>query len=90
MAKRHQKRNGDPPTEGERQKHLRTASEIVVAIGGNSVLAKLTGRKTQHITNWKAQGTLPPATYLVVTDELRRLGYDAPPELWRIISLPPK
>jgi hypothetical protein len=77
------KPNGDQPI---RRRRLRTAAEIVAALGGNRSVSILTDRTSQHVTNWKATGKLPPQTFLIVQRELNRLGYEAPPELWRISS----
>ena len=62
---------------------LTSAREIIAIMGGNQPVAKLTGRKTQHVTNWKKDG-FPADTFLILTDALARLGYRASPELWGI------
>lgn len=65
-------------------KKCSTAAQIVFALGGNGPVAELTGRKTQHVTNWKDAGRLPANTYLVLKDALARKGYTASPKLWGI------
>ena len=66
---------------------LTSARDIIAAIGrdeGNAPIAALTGRKTQHVTNWKTEGRLPADTFLVVSAKLAELGYRASPKLWGI------
>jgi hypothetical protein len=33
---------------------LTTASDVIDALGGTTMVARLTGRKPQHVTNWRA------------------------------------
>jgi len=66
------------------QRALRSARAIIAAIGGNGPVAVLTGRKTQHVTNWKHGGRLPASTFLVLTAALAERGYRASPKLWGI------
>ena len=66
-------------------KELGSADAIIAAIGqGNGPIAALTGRKTQHVTNWRSEGRLPADTFLVVSAKLAELGYRASPRLWGI------
>ena len=67
-----------------RRRRLTSARAVIAAMGGNGPVAALTGRKTQHVTNWKAGGRLPADTYLILTDALAREGYHASPKLWGI------
>jgi hypothetical protein len=72
---------------------LMSVRDIIAAIGGdegNGPIAALTGRKTQHVTNWKTEGRLPADTFLVVSAKLAELGYRASPELWGITTPPSK
>ena len=64
-------------------KELTSAREIIAAMGGNQPVAALTGRKTQHVTNWKSDD-FPADTFLIMTDALAKLGYRASPKLWGI------
>jgi len=63
---------------------LRTADEVIDALGGTAATARFTGRKDQHVSNWRAAGRLPADTYLIVTKELKRLRKKASPSLWGI------
>lgn len=73
-----------PARKRARNRVLKSATAIIAAIGGNGPVAELTGRKTQHVTNWKHDGRLPANTYLILTDALAEKGYRASPELWGI------
>ena len=66
---------------------LCSARAIIEKIGGkdgNGPIAELTGRKTQHVTNWKKEGRLPAETFLVVSKRLAELNCYASPKLWGI------
>lgn len=63
---------------------LGTPAEVIYILGGNQMVATLTNRKTQHVSNWKAFGRLPSETYLVLSARLAAIGYAAGPELWGI------
>ena len=67
---------------------LYTLPAVINALDGLSSVAELTGKKAQHVWNWKHKGKFPPATFLVITQELHKRGFDAPPELWRITTAP--
>lgn len=63
---------------------LKTAGEVIDALGGTQATANLTGRKAQHVTNWRASGRLPASTFLVLSKELEERGKSAPPSVWGI------
>ena len=63
---------------------LQTADEVIDALGGTGATARLTGRKAQHVTNWRAAGRLPADTFLILKTELKGRGKTAPPALWGI------
>lgn len=63
---------------------LKSAGEVIDALGGTVATAHLTGRKAQHVTNWRASGRLPANTFLVISKELRERGKLAPPSVWGI------
>lgn len=65
---------------------ITTARDVVDAIG-RSRLMEITGKKPPHVSNWLAAGHFPAETFNVMTTELDRLGYKAPPKLWRQIQL---
>ena len=81
-----------PRRRGRALNELDSARAIIAAIGGdegNGPIAALTGRKTQHVTNWKNEDRLPADTFLIVSAKLAELGYRASPELWGITPVEP-
>jgi hypothetical protein len=79
-----------PRRRGRALNELDSARAIIAAIGGdegNGPIAALTGRKTQHVTNWKTEDRLPADTFLIVSAKLAELGYRASPELWGITPI---
>lgn len=63
---------------------LTSASDVIDALDGTTAVARLTHRKPQHVTNWRASGRLPPATFLILSGELKNRGKTAPSALWGI------
>lgn len=65
-------------------RELQTASEVIDRLGGTAATARLTGRRDQHVSNWRRSGRLPADTFLVMKVELRGRGCTAPAKLWGI------
>lgn len=65
-------------------RELQTADDVIDALGGTASTARLTGRKSQHVSNWRASGRLPADTFLSLRAALEKRGYTAPPALWRM------
>lgn len=63
---------------------IRSTEEIINRLGGTFEVARLTGSLPSAVSNWKTVGHFPPALFLVIGQALARLGYKAPPSLWRI------
>lgn len=63
---------------------LDTVDAVIEALGGRMVVAELTGRLPQQVTNWRAAGTFSPTTFLVMTTALDAIGVRAAPRLWRM------
>jgi hypothetical protein len=63
---------------------LTTVDAVINELGGTSATAKITGRKDQHVSNWRAARRLPANTFLILQAELRERGKTAPPSLWGI------
>lgn len=61
---------------------LSSASEVMDALGGNGAVAELTGSTNKAVWNWRASGSFPSNTYVVLTDALRAIGKTAPDSLW--------
>jgi hypothetical protein len=65
---------------------LQTAEQVIQAVGGAAATARLTGRKPQHVWNWKNAGRFPADTFLIISEELKTSGKTAPPSLWGIVE----
>lgn len=65
-------------------KTLSTASEVIDAVGGTFRAAAILNFKPQRVSNWRSRNRLPPETFLVLGDELRRRGFEASSDLWGI------
>lgn len=65
-------------------RELQTAGDVIDALGGTAETARLTKRKSQHVSNWRAAGRLPPKTFLIVKKELAARGLTAPSRVWGI------
>lgn len=65
---------------------LNTTVEVIEALGGLRSVAALTGRKPGAAWNWKKSPTFPSDTYVVMQDEIARMGHSAPPSLWGMVA----
>lgn len=65
-------------------RELQTAGDVIDALGGTAETARLTKRKSQHVSNWRAAGRLPADTFLIMLAELRERDCNASPKLWGI------
>jgi hypothetical protein len=63
---------------------LQTVEAIIDALGGTAATARLTGRKANHVSNWRSTKRFPANTYLIMQQELRSVGKAARPEHWGI------
>ena len=63
---------------------LETATAVIDRLGGTTATARLTGRKPQHVTNWRASGRLPADTFLIMRQALEGCQATAPVGLWGI------
>lgn len=61
---------------------LQTVQDVIQALGGTAETARLTGKRSNHVVNWRNDGRFPAATFLLLTDQLRKRGCNAPPSLW--------
>ncbi len=66
--------------------HLETARAVIDWLGGTTAVSRLTARKPQHVTNWKASGRLPSDTFLIMRLALKNAGATAPTALWGIVE----
>lgn len=63
---------------------LSTASEVIDALGGTAVVARLTKRSQQSVTNWRANGRIAPGVFLIMREALEQKGLQASPSIWGI------
>jgi hypothetical protein len=68
--------------------HLSSTTEIIDLLGGNHVVAALTASTAKAVSNWRAAGTFPSNTFLLIKSELLRHGVTAPDHLWSMRELP--
>ncbi len=61
---------------------LSSIDEVIVALGGPAATARLVARSPQAVTNWRAEGRMPPKLYLVMHAALAQRGKRAPASLW--------
>lgn len=64
-----------------------TAEAVIVELGGISAVAELTGVKYVTAHHWKAKGSFPPRTHVLMTKALSSRCAMAPDTLWRMISM---
>lgn len=69
-------------------KTLRTAQEVVDALGGLAAVCELTGANNKQAWNWTGRADAFPAnTYFVMIRALRRRRATAPPHLWSMVGI---
>lgn len=62
---------------------LSTVTEVTVAMGGATALAEFCRVTIAAVSNWRAEGWIPPARYLAISTELARRGYRVTPSVFR-------
>lgn len=67
---------------------LHTTVEVMAALGGDTAVATITGRKVSAVWNWKKFQTFPADTYVAMTTALAGHGHFASPALWRQVGVP--
>lgn len=63
---------------------LNSTDEVIDALGGTSKVANLAGVIPQAVSNWRAAGSFPPDTYVLLKAALKKNGKSAPDSLWRM------
>lgn len=66
---------------------LLTVSEVIDALGGTAVVARLLGLTMGAVTNWRATGRINSKFFLILSAALADKGLSAPPDLWGIRPL---
>jgi hypothetical protein len=66
-------------------KKLTSAAEIVEVLGGKDAVAEMCKSTDKAVWNWHGYfDCFPPRTYVVMVQKLEKLGYTAPPYLWKM------
>jgi hypothetical protein len=65
-------------------KTLTTFRQVERQLGGIPLIATLTKRSEQNVSNWRTRGYFPAIMWLVISDALGKRGYDAHPALFRL------
>jgi hypothetical protein len=66
-------------------KILTELADVVKVLGGPKRLAALTSATREAVWNWiNLFEAFPPNTFVIMTDELKKLGYGAHPPLWKM------
>jgi hypothetical protein len=63
---------------------LRTAAEVIDALGGTYAVGRLVKRDPSHVSRWRKRDSFPPQVFL---QALERRGHSAPPILWGQVAL---
>ncbi len=67
---------------------IQTVDDVIDALGGTGATARLTSRKPQHVSNWRAEKRLAAETYEILQDQLRARKLKASSILWGITPAP--
>jgi hypothetical protein len=66
-------------------RYLRSAQDVVDALGGLAAVCELTGANTKQAWNWAGRADqFPACTYVVMIRALNRRGATAPARLWNM------
>lgn len=64
--------------------NLETVADVFTALGENPGVEAITGSKPSTLSMWRAAGSFPSNTYVVLTEALRARGKTAPDSLWKM------
>lgn len=62
--------------------HLTTVDEVIDALGGTSVVAKMTRRSLSAVSNWRAEQRINPRCFQMMITALLEKGFTAEGSLW--------
>jgi hypothetical protein len=66
-------------------KTLTNVADIAEVLGGPKGIARMTFANPHAVNNWLgAFKAFPPNTYVIMTEALKELGYNALPRLWKM------
>jgi hypothetical protein len=63
---------------------LRTATQVIDALGGNRPVADLLGVTPAAVSNWRHFGVFPAYTYVVLSEIIRSQDYVVSDRLWAV------
>jgi len=63
-------------------RNLKTAAEVMAALGGPTGVSRLTGAQYKNAWAWQRVPIFPARYFLVMTRALRKKRFRAPPSLW--------
>jgi hypothetical protein len=63
-----------------------TVSETIDRFGGSSATARICGIVPSAVSNWRANGAIPPRHYLALAEAARWHQIDLDPGLFREVS----
>lgn len=66
---------------------LTKTSDVVEALGGDEVVAKLLNATPRSVRHWRSSNEFPPKTYLAITTALARGGKSVSDALWPFVPL---
>lgn len=69
---------------------LKTTSDVMDILGGNTIVAEITGRSAQAVSNWRKFSTFPSNTFVILKAALAVKGYIAPDSLWGMTEVSAK
>jgi hypothetical protein len=62
------------------------ANELIDALGGNRMVAKLAGVRPSAVSNWRRFGAIPPRLFILFRDACRERGIEMPEEIFKVVS----
>lgn len=65
---------------------LRTADEVVEALGGPTRAAEALGLKPNTVGNWKIRDEIAPHNYILVTRALEAMGIRVDPSVFGMLE----
>ncbi len=62
---------------------METVAQLINALGGDTVVAQLTGVRNSAVRNWRMYGAFPPRLAIRLKRAAEARGLEAPDELFR-------
>lgn len=66
---------------------LPTTSLVIDALGGNQKVADFTGATPGSVSGWR-KSKFPAATYVMMKKRIKKMGLNAPDNLWSMRAKP--